>query len=193
MPQISGQWCGKSPLAQVDQFHDLVTSRRLSGVSTSEPGDRTAIFLNCILQKPRIIAEYSVIVRENLVWLETTLVLIMTIFFYTVIVNIKLLVLPPHELNRWEDLFCHHTELTAGRILTSVHNSNTYQPPLKTGLDDSWSMMISPLVLKIYWRKLTSSFTESESGQLREHPPRNMMAKQCLHSCKPMYCWLGKW
>ena len=150
-------------------------------------------FFNCTLQQPRIIVQYSVIVGENLVWLETTLAFTMTIFFNTVIVNTKLLVLPPHELNRREDLFYHHTKLTPGRILTSVHNSNTYQPPLETGLDDSRSMMISPMVLKIYWRKLTSSFTESESGQLCEHPPRNMMAKQCLHSCKQTYCWLGKW
>ena len=51
--------------------------------------------------------------------------------------GLKLLVLPPHELNHCENLFYHHTELTAGRILTSVHNSNLYQPPLETGLDDS--------------------------------------------------------
>ena len=34
----------KSPLAQVDQFHDLVTDRRLSVVSTSEPGDKACHF-----------------------------------------------------------------------------------------------------------------------------------------------------
>ena len=38
--------------------------------------------------------------------------------------NIKLLVLPPDKLNCWEDLFYHHTELTTGRIATSVHNNN---------------------------------------------------------------------
>ena len=43
MSRISGQKCGRSPLAQLDQFHDLVTDRQLSGVSTLEPGDRSAI------------------------------------------------------------------------------------------------------------------------------------------------------
>ena len=43
MSRISGQKCERSPLAQLDQFHDLVTDRQLSGVSTLEPGDRSAI------------------------------------------------------------------------------------------------------------------------------------------------------
>ena len=34
----------KSPLAQVNQFHDLVTDRRLSVVSTSDPGDKACHF-----------------------------------------------------------------------------------------------------------------------------------------------------
>ena len=34
----------KSPLAQVDRFHDLVTDRRLGVVSTSEPGDKACHF-----------------------------------------------------------------------------------------------------------------------------------------------------
>ena len=63
-------------------------------------------------------------------------------FVNSAVVNIQMLVLPPQELGHWEDLFYHHTELTAGRISTSVHNSNTYQPPLNIGLDESWSIMI---------------------------------------------------
>ena len=39
----------KSPLAQVDQFHDLVTNRRLSVVSTSEPGDKACHFFLLLL------------------------------------------------------------------------------------------------------------------------------------------------
>ena len=35
MSRISGQHCGRSPLAQVDQFYDLVTGRQLSEVTQS--------------------------------------------------------------------------------------------------------------------------------------------------------------
>ena len=38
----------KSSLAQVYQFRDLVTDRRLSVVSTSEPGDKACHFYFCI-------------------------------------------------------------------------------------------------------------------------------------------------
>ena len=46
------------------------------------------------------------------------------IFFFK-----ELLILPPHKLNRWEDLVYHHTDLTAGRMLPLeifFHNTNTY-------------------------------------------------------------------
>ena len=57
----------QSPLAQVDRkFHDLVTGRWLSVVSTSEPGDEPAIFFHCTIQQPRIAVQYSVIVEGNL-------------------------------------------------------------------------------------------------------------------------------
>ena len=49
MSSLSGPQCGTPPLAQVNQFHDLVTGSRLSGVSTSEPGDRSAIFIYLFL------------------------------------------------------------------------------------------------------------------------------------------------
>ena len=54
------------------EFHDLVTGRWLSVVSTSEPGDEPAIFLSfyfffhCTIQQPRIAVQFSVIVEGNL-------------------------------------------------------------------------------------------------------------------------------
>ena len=83
MFRISGQWCGKSPLAQVNQFHDLVTSRRLSGVSTSEPGEKSAIFFfNCTMQQPRIVVQYSVIVERNMIFSKPSSHPLWLLFFF---------------------------------------------------------------------------------------------------------------
>ena len=82
----------KSPLAQVHQFHDLVTDRWLSVVSTSEPSDKACHFQSI----------YSLIFFS------------LTFFPY---VNREQFILRPHELNRWEDLFYHHRDLTTVRML----------------------------------------------------------------------------
>ena len=57
------------PLAQIDQFHDLVTvlvfSRRLRVVSTSEQVRHFFPF-DWTVYQPRTVVQYSVMVRENL-------------------------------------------------------------------------------------------------------------------------------
>ena len=165
---ISGQHSGKSPLAQVDQLLDLVTGRRLSGVSTSEPGDRSAIFFYCTIQHSRIAVQHSVIVGKNLMLFHQPRPHYDHFFFNSAIVNIRMPVLPPHELNRWEDLFYHHTELTAGRKLTSIHNSSTYQPPSQ---------------YRVGWFMIEKDCTSDT---------QNIM-KETIRICKWTHCWLGIW
>ena len=158
MSSLSGQQCGMSPLAQVDQFHDLVTGRRLSGVSTSEPGDRSAIFFFFYrtIQHSRIAVQHSVIVGKNLMLFHQPRPHYDHFFFNSAIVNIRMPVLPPHKLNRWEDLFYHHTELTAGRKLTSIHNSSTYQPPSQ---------------YRVGWFMIEKDFTSDTQNIMKETYP----------------------
>ena len=72
-------------------------------------------FFNCTMQQPRIVAQYSVIVGRNLMSFHQP----HPHYDYFVCCEHGAFVPPPHELNRWEDLFYHHTDLTAGRMLCS--------------------------------------------------------------------------
>ena len=67
------------------------------------------------MQQPRIVAQYSVIVGRNLMSFHQP----HPHYDYFVCCEHGAFVPPPHELNRWEDLFYHHTDLTAGRMLCS--------------------------------------------------------------------------
>ena len=67
------------------------------------------------MQQPRIVAQYSVIVGRNLMSFHQP----HPHYDYFVCCEHGAFVPPPHQLNRWEDLFYHHTDLTAGRMLCS--------------------------------------------------------------------------
>ena len=133
-----------------------MTGRRLSEVSTLEPSDRYAIFLNCTLQKPRIIVQYSVIVGENLMLFHQARPHYDHFYsqFYPpskddetvqewgkfgsigMAEYYKWLVLPPHGLNLCEDAVLPPHELNCWEDFR--HEHITYHPMQSRQGEDAW-------------------------------------------------------
>ena len=131
------------------EFHDLVTGRWLSVVSTSEPCDEPAIFFiflsfylffHCTIQQRRIAVQYSVIVEGNLMLCHqhhphydhfaVTINFTKMQWWYSMgmilVDNIQMVV-----------TYCmsyHHTELTRGRTQSYHHMDVTHRRTVNMSL-----------------------------------------------------------